>query len=113
VVNAQVRKGQNILITGVGGGVALIALQVALAIGANVYVTSGNEDKIKKAMAMGAKGGVNYRNKTWPAQLSKMLVQDGGKDSQLSAVIDSAGGDIMGQVGKLLKSGGKVVVYGM
>ena len=78
-----------------------------------MYVTSGSEEKVKKALAMGAKGGVNYKHKDWPAQLSKLLVRDGGKGAFLSAVIDSAGGDIMGQVGKILKQGGKVVVYGM
>lgn len=31
----------------------------------------------------------------------------------LDAVIDSGGGNIMGQVNKILKPGGKVVVYGM
>ena len=113
MVNAQVKKDQNVLITGIGGGVALIALQLAVAIGANVYVTSGNEEKIRKAVALGAKGGVNYKDKTWPVLLGKMLVQNSGRGAQLSAVIDSAGGDIMGQVGKILTSGGKVVVYGM
>lgn len=59
-VNAEVKQGDNILITGIGGGVALIALQLCLAKGANVYVTSGNSNKIQKAMALGAKAGVNY-----------------------------------------------------
>lgn len=113
VVNAQVKKGDNILITGIGGGVALIALQIAVIKGANVYVTSGNEEKIKKALALGAKGGVNYKENDWPSRLGKLLVQHGGKGAQLSAVIDSAGGDIMGQISRILKAGGRVVVYGM
>ncbi|EKM55116.1 uncharacterized protein PHACADRAFT_195141 [Phanerochaete carnosa HHB-10118-sp] len=113
IVNAQIKPGDNILITGIGGGVALIALQIAVAQGANVYVSSGNEEKIRKALVLGAKGGVNYKQKDWPARLGKLLVQHTGKNAQLSAVIDSAGGDIMGQVGKILKAGGKVVVYGM
>jgi NADPH:quinone reductase-like Zn-dependent oxidoreductase len=56
-----VKSGDNILITGIGGGVALLAMQICIAKGANVYVTSSSEDKIKKAMELGAKGGVNYR----------------------------------------------------
>lgn len=107
------QKGQNVLITGIGGGVALVALQLCLALGANVYVSSGNEEKIQKAVTIGAKGGVNYKSKDWPAQLGKLLVKNSGKGALLSAVIDSGGGDIMGQVGKILKPGGKVVVYGM
>lgn len=61
VVNAQVKEGDNVLITGIGGGVALIALQLCLALGANVYVSSGSEEKIQKAISLGAKGGINYK----------------------------------------------------
>lgn len=58
----QVQKGQHVLITGIGGGVALFALQFAAAVGAHVYVTSSSEEKIQKAIQLGAKGGINYRN---------------------------------------------------
>jgi NADPH:quinone reductase-like Zn-dependent oxidoreductase len=61
-VNAKVQRGQNILITGIGGGVAIIAMQICLAIGASVYVTSGNPDKIRRATSLGAKGGANYKD---------------------------------------------------
>lgn len=61
VVNAKVKNGDNVLITGIGGGVALLAMQICIARGASVYVTSGSEDKIRKAVSLGAKGGVNYR----------------------------------------------------
>lgn len=60
-VNAQVQRGDSILITGIGGGVALIALQLCVAKGASVYVTSGSDEKIQKAMKLGAKAGVNYK----------------------------------------------------
>ncbi|KAG8216808.1 hypothetical protein J3R82DRAFT_7058 [Butyriboletus roseoflavus] len=112
VVNARVRQGQNILITGIGGGVALIALQLCLAKGANVFVTSGSEDKIQKATALGAVGGVNYKSENWPGQLGELLAKRAGS-ALLDAVIDSGGGDIIGRVNKILKPGGKVIVYGM
>lgn len=51
----------------------------------------------------------------WPAKLAAMLKANAKNpdDAFLSSVIDSGGGDILGQVSKILKSGGKVVVYGM
>lgn len=49
------------LVTGIGGGVAILALQICVALGANVYVTSGSEEKIQQAIKLGAKGGVNYK----------------------------------------------------
>jgi NADPH:quinone reductase-like Zn-dependent oxidoreductase len=42
--------------------VALFALQFAVAVGAHVYVTSSSPEKIEKAIALGAKGGVNYKD---------------------------------------------------
>jgi len=61
-VNANVQAGQTVLITGIGGGVALTAMQLCIAIGASVYVTSGHAEKIQKAIQAGAKGGVNYKD---------------------------------------------------
>ena len=61
VINAGADKGRNVLVTGAGGGVALFAVQLSIARGANVFVTSGNDDKIQKLLPLGVKGGVNYR----------------------------------------------------
>lgn len=57
----QIEKGDHVLITGIGGGVALFALQFAVAAGAHVYVTSSSPEKIQKAIELGAKGGANYK----------------------------------------------------
>lgn len=62
MISARIEAGHNVLITGIGGGVAIIALQLCLAKGANVYVTSGSQEKIDKAVALGAKGGANYKD---------------------------------------------------
>ena len=60
IINAGADKGRNILITGAGGGVALLAVQLSVAKGANVFVTSGNDEKIQRLVPLGVKGGVNY-----------------------------------------------------
>jgi NADPH:quinone reductase-like Zn-dependent oxidoreductase len=60
VVNARVTRGHTVLITGIGGGVALLALKLCLALGARVYVTSSSDAKIARAVALGAASGVNY-----------------------------------------------------
>ena len=62
VINAGAEKGRNILITGGGGGVALLAVQLSVAKGANVFVTSGSDEKIQKLLPFGVKGGVNYKH---------------------------------------------------
>ncbi|RDB23123.1 putative zinc-type alcohol dehydrogenase-like protein YogA [Hypsizygus marmoreus] len=113
IVNARVQAGHNVLITGIGGGVALLALQLCIAKGATVYVTSGSPEKIQKAVALGARGGVNYKDKDWPNQLAALLAKDKNGRHGLDAIIDSAGGDLLGQTGKILRQGGRLVCYGM
>ncbi|KAI1857652.1 hypothetical protein JX265_011067 [Neoarthrinium moseri] len=102
--------GRNILVTGIGGGVALQVLQFAVAMGCNVYVTSGTADKIEKAKKMGAKGGVSYRIKDWDKELAKQLPKD---RPYLDAIIDGAGGDIVKKAYRILKPGGVISCYGM
>ncbi|KAH6903096.1 hypothetical protein BKA70DRAFT_1303236 [Coprinopsis sp. MPI-PUGE-AT-0042] len=111
MVNARVEAGHKVLITGIGGGVALLALQFCVAAGASVYVTSGNPDKLKKAIDLGAKGGASYKDQDWPAQIKALMEKE--KGALLDSVIDSSGGEILSKVGKILRHGGKLVCYGM
>ncbi|RZK48008.1 MAG: alcohol dehydrogenase, partial [Hymenobacter sp.] len=46
---AQVQPGERVLVTGIGGGVALVAAQFCAAAGAEVWVTSGDDDKLARA----------------------------------------------------------------
>ncbi|CAG8053356.1 unnamed protein product [Penicillium salamii] len=102
--------GSNILITGAGGGVALMALLYAVHMGINVYVNAASPERISQAMAMGAKGGVLFQDSEWPAKLKAMLPEE---RNYLDSVIDGAGADIVAKTMKLLKHGGTIVSYGM
>ena len=97
--------GQNVLISGFGGGVAQFAFLFAKAAGANVYITSGSDEKIARAIKMGAKGAYNYKRESNYTDLWKTK---GGFD----LVIDSAGGDQLNNFIKVLKPHGKIVFYG-
>ncbi|KAJ7038785.1 hypothetical protein C8F04DRAFT_1088487 [Mycena alexandri] len=107
---AHVSRGKTVLITGIGGGVAILALQICVAMGAAVYVTSGSQEKIDKAVKLGAKGGVRYSEDSWPDALGALLKQH---RKQLDAVIDAGGDEIMIKTSQYLKAGGRVVCYGM
>jgi NADPH:quinone reductase-like Zn-dependent oxidoreductase len=98
--SGNAEEGRNILVTGIGGGVALNVLQFAVAMGSNVWVTSGSAEKIKKAQEMGAKGGVNYKEDGWEKTLAKMLPKE---RPTLDAIIDGAGGDVVAKSVRLLK----------
>lgn len=103
---AQVAAGEKVLITGIGGGVALMALQFALAIGAEVYVTSSSDHKINKAIAMGATGGANYREDNWVETLKAL------NPAGFDVIIDSAGGEAFGKLVEMCAPGARIAFYG-
>lgn len=101
----RLQAGQKVLITGIGGGVALMIMQMALAAGAEVYVTSGSDEKIDKAVALGAKLGINYKINGWH-KLFQSAVEG------FDVIIDSAAGDGFKHFVDLAKPGGRIVFYG-
>lgn len=54
VTRAKVGPGDEVLIWGIGGGVAQMALAICKARGARVWVTSGSPDKLERARSLGA-----------------------------------------------------------
>jgi NADPH:quinone reductase-like Zn-dependent oxidoreductase len=103
---AQVQPGERVLITGIGGGVALTAAQLCLARGAEVWVTSGSADKLGRAQALGVRGGINYQEENWAATLVK---QAGGP---FDVIIDSAAGPAFNSLLEAAAPGGRIVFYG-
>lgn len=101
----KLKKGEKVLISGIGGGVALTALQFALAARADVFVTSSSAEKIENAAKMGAKGGANYREAGWDKRLRQEI---GGFD----VILDSAAGDGFAAFPALCNPGGRIGIYG-
>lgn len=99
-------SGENVLITGIGGGVSMFLLKFALAAGARVFVTSSSEKKIKKAMQLGATAGALYTDENW----DKSILEPTGGGFEL--IIDSAAGKNFGLFPSLLKTGGRIVNFG-
>ena len=106
---------EKVLITGIGGGAALFALQFAVAAGAEVWVTSGSEEKLAKAKALGATGGVNYHESDWHKTL---MAQTGGGRSgnpargYFDVIIDSAGGPSFARLIDVAAPGGRIAFFG-
>jgi len=98
----KLRPGEKVLVTGAGGGVALMAIQFAIATGAEVYVTSGSDEKIAKVIDLGVKKGFNYKDEAWYKQV----------DLPFDVIIDSAGGDSFQHLVKLCAPGGRIGFYG-
>ncbi|MDZ4712713.1 MAG: zinc-binding dehydrogenase [bacterium] len=105
-VKARLTGNDNVLITGAGGGVPSFALKFAVSTGANVYVTSGSDDKIQKAIAIGAKAGVNYNDADWDKKIIAL------SENKINVVIDGAGGESVSQYLEICGYGGRIVCFG-
>jgi zinc-binding alcohol dehydrogenase/oxidoreductase len=101
----RLKKGDKVLVIGVGGGTGTFALQWALAAGCQVFVTSGTGEKIEAAKQLGAAAGVCYKAQDWAEQLHQLA---GGFD----VIIDSALGDDFAKVIDLCNPGARMVFFG-
>jgi len=73
--------------------------------GGEVWVTSGDDEKIDRCKGLGAQGGVNYRETDWHKGLLKAA-------GEFDLIIDGAGGAGFGNLLRLAKPGGRISVYG-
>jgi zinc-binding alcohol dehydrogenase/oxidoreductase len=106
IVKGELNKEKKVLITGIGGGVSTFAFLFAVNSEADVYVTSGDEIKISKAIELGAKGGVNYRNENWDIELLEK------NKNGFDLIIDGTGGETISKCLNLINPGGRIVNYG-
>ncbi|HEV7213947.1 MAG TPA: zinc-binding dehydrogenase [Chloroflexota bacterium] len=100
------QPGESALVTGIGGGVATLGLIMARAVGARVYVTSGSDEKLRRAAELGAAAGYNYRTQDWVTAVRQAT--EGGPD----LILDSVGGATFEQALDAVRPGGRVVSYG-
>jgi zinc-binding alcohol dehydrogenase/oxidoreductase len=107
VPRAQVQPGERVLIHGIGGGVALFALQFAVALGARVMVTSTSGEKLERARQLGAEAGVNAQQDDWA---EKAREWSGGQG--VDVVVESIGGDYLARSLPALRLGGRLVTFG-
>jgi NADPH:quinone reductase-like Zn-dependent oxidoreductase len=106
MVRANLRPGERVLISGVGGGAAVFALQFAVAAGAEVWVSSSSEEKIARARALGAMGGFDYTVPKWA---------DGARSAVgglFDVIVDSAGGEGFENLIDLASPGGRLAFFG-
>jgi NADPH:quinone reductase-like Zn-dependent oxidoreductase len=106
VTCGRVGADSVVLVTGAGSGVSTFALQIAVAHGAAVYVTSSTPRKIDRAVALGARGGFSYRSDSW---MEEALAAAG---RGFDIVIDGYGAAVWTPALRALRDGGVLVTYG-
>lgn len=108
LMNPPLRPGDTVLLQGTGG-VSIFALQFAKAMGAKVFITSGHDDKLSRALGMGADAGVNY--KTTPDWEKWARQATGG--TGVDRVIEVGGAGTLERSLKAVKYGGHIALIGV
>lgn len=106
---AALKPGETALIHGIGGGVALAALQWVKFIQAHAIVTSSSAEKLGKAKLLGADHGINYRQTPDVAAAVREYTDGRGVD----VVIDTVGAATLSASLHAARRGGRIVTCGV
>jgi NADPH:quinone reductase-like Zn-dependent oxidoreductase len=107
VTRARVQAGETVLIWGIGGGVAIAALQIAKRIGARVWAISSSDEKLVRARELGADATFNHRT----ADIVSAIRERTGKHG-VNVVIDDVGEATWERSLRMLGRGGRLVTCG-
>ena len=107
VTQAGLRAGEDLLILGVGGGVSSAAVQIGKLCGARVLVTSGSDDKLGRAKALGADECINYAKEDW----TKVVREKTGRRG-VDVVLENVGAATWKGSLRALAKGGRLVTCG-
>ena len=103
---ARLQPWETVLIFGIGGGVSLAALQLAHSLGATTIVTSRDDAKLQRALALGASHAVNGAEDV----AKRVLALTAGRG--VDVVIENVGAAVWGSALKSLVRGGRIVTCG-
>ena len=107
VTRAKVGPGDEVLIWGIGGGVAQAAMRIAKARGARVWVTSGEDEKLERARELGADEVLNHRTMSVGKEIRARTAKRG-----VSVIVDSVGQSTWSESLIALGRGGRLVTCG-
>jgi len=108
VTDGQVKAGDRVLVQGTGG-VSLFALQFAKLHGAHVIVTSSSDEKLQRAINLGADEGINYLSiPEWGKEAKRMADPEG-----VDLIIEVGGQKTLQQSFRAIGAGGTISLIGV
>jgi NADPH:quinone reductase-like Zn-dependent oxidoreductase len=108
VTHGDVKAGDVVVVLGTGG-VSLFALQFATLLGAEVLITSGSDEKLERARALGAKHFVNYKKE--PKWSKAVRAATAGRGADL--VVEVGGAGTFDESVRSVRPGGRVALIGV
>jgi len=107
IIMGSLREGDRVLIHAAAGGVGIAATQIARNVGAEIFGTA-SPSKHDAIRAQGVAHAIDYRSQDFEAEAMRIT---GGEGVDL--VIDALGPTSFRKDYRLLRSGGRLVMYGL
>ena len=107
MTQARLKPWETVLIFGIGGGVSLAGLQLAKAMGARVIVTSREQDKLDRALALGADAAICSTTHDVAKEVMRLTGKRG-----VDVVFENVGAAVWDAALKSLVRGGRIVTCG-
>ena len=101
----RLQPGESLLIQGGSSGIGVTAIQMAKAMGAQVLVTAGNDEKCAACLALGADHAINYKTHDFQAEV-KRLTDGRGVD----VILDMVAGAYVAKEIECLSEDGRLVI---
>jgi NADPH:quinone reductase-like Zn-dependent oxidoreductase len=107
IMMGGLREGNRLLIHAAAGGVGIAATQIARNVGAEIYGTA-SPSKHDAIRAQGVAHPIDYRNQDFEAEVNRLTDGEG-----VDLVIDALGPTSFRKDYRLLRPGGRMVMYGL
>ena len=96
------------LVVGAGGGVNSAAIQIARHLGAEVIALAGGPRKVERALALGARHAIDYREeKDWHRAVARLTAKRG-----VDVVVDNVGRATLASSLRAARRGGRILIVG-
>lgn len=102
---AHLQSGETLLIQGGSSGIGVTAIQMAKAIGAQVMVTAGSDEKCAACLALGADHAINYKTHDFQAEVKRLT---GGQG--VNVILDIVAGSYVAKEVECLSEDGRLVI---
>jgi NADPH:quinone reductase-like Zn-dependent oxidoreductase len=107
ILMGSLRQGDRVLIHAAGGGVGISATQIARNAGAEIFGTA-SPGKHEAIRAQGVTHAIDYRNRDFEAEVMRITNGEG-----VDLIMDALGPTSFRKDYRLLRSGGRLVMYGL
>lgn len=104
VERGQLKAGERFLVHGGAGGIGTTAIQLAKALGAEVFTTAGGPEKCKTCADLGADHAIDYTASDFVE-----VIKGATKGKGVDVILDMVGGEYMARNIKSLAADGRLV----